>query len=158
MIYPRISAVWSTTKPIAPFSCTPCVQEVHTKAEVVHLTPGVYGLSFGMYFLYTWCTREWCNLFGRTPNCRDSRINHSYISQYISYAWQLNDTPKPRRPGVRCTTSAVVVLLVHVVYKRMLQSAWCTPIYRDSMVNHMFRNTFHMRDYCIIHLSLGDQG
>ena len=34
MINPRISAVWSTTKPIAPFSCTPRVQEVHTKAEV----------------------------------------------------------------------------------------------------------------------------
>ena len=38
MINPRISAVWSTTKQIAPFSCTPRVQEVHTKAEVVHLT------------------------------------------------------------------------------------------------------------------------
>ena len=38
MINPRICAVWSTTKPIAAFSCTPCVQEVHTKAEVVHLT------------------------------------------------------------------------------------------------------------------------
>ena len=41
MINPRISAVWSTTKPIEPFSCTPRVQEVHTKAEVVHLTPGL---------------------------------------------------------------------------------------------------------------------
>ena len=34
MINPRISAVWSTKKLIAPFSCTPRVQEVHTKAEV----------------------------------------------------------------------------------------------------------------------------
>ena len=42
---PRISAVWSTTKPIAAFSCTPRVQEVHTKAEVVHLTPGLLGLG-----------------------------------------------------------------------------------------------------------------
>ena len=41
MINPSISAVWSTTKPIAPFSCTPRVQQVHTKAEVVHLTPGL---------------------------------------------------------------------------------------------------------------------
>ena len=40
MINPRISAVWSTTKPIAPFSCTRRVQEVHTKAAVAHLTPG----------------------------------------------------------------------------------------------------------------------
>ena len=41
MINPRISAVWSTTKPIEPFSCTPTVQEVHRKAEVVHLTPAL---------------------------------------------------------------------------------------------------------------------
>ena len=38
MINPRISADWSTTKPIAAFSCTP-------KAEVVHLTPGLLGLG-----------------------------------------------------------------------------------------------------------------
>ena len=42
MINPRISADWSTTKPIAAFSCTP---SVHTKAEVVQLTPGVLGLG-----------------------------------------------------------------------------------------------------------------
>ena len=40
MINPRISADWSTTKPIAAFSCSPGVKEVHTKAEVVHITPG----------------------------------------------------------------------------------------------------------------------
>ena len=45
MINPRISADWSTTKPIAPFSCKPRAQEVHTKAEVVHLTPGLLGLG-----------------------------------------------------------------------------------------------------------------
>ena len=45
MINTRISAVWSKTKPIAPFSCTPRVQEVHTKAEVVILTPGLLGLG-----------------------------------------------------------------------------------------------------------------
>ena len=48
MINPRISAVWNATKHIAPFSCTPYVQEVHTKAEVVHLTPGLLGL--GVFF------------------------------------------------------------------------------------------------------------
>ena len=41
-------AVWSTTKTIAPFSCTHCVQEVHTKVEVVHLTLGLLG--FGVLF------------------------------------------------------------------------------------------------------------
>ena len=51
MINPRISAVWNTTKPIAPFSCTPRVQEVHTKADVVHLTPGILGL--GHYSIVT---------------------------------------------------------------------------------------------------------
>ena len=44
MINPRKSADWSMTKAIAAFSCTPCVQEVPTKAEVVHLTPGLLGL------------------------------------------------------------------------------------------------------------------
>ena len=45
MINPTISAVCSTTKPIKAFSCTPRVQEVHTKAEVVQLTPGILGLG-----------------------------------------------------------------------------------------------------------------
>ena len=45
MINPRISEDWSTTKPIGQFSCTPGVQEVHTKAEVVHPTPGHLGLG-----------------------------------------------------------------------------------------------------------------
>ena len=45
MINPRISAFWITTKAITPFTCTPRVQEVHTKAEVVHLTPGLLGLG-----------------------------------------------------------------------------------------------------------------
>ena len=45
MINPTISAYWSTTKPIAAFSCTPPVQELHTKTEDVHLTPGLLGLG-----------------------------------------------------------------------------------------------------------------
>ena len=45
MINYRISADWSTTKPIAAFSCTPRVQEVHSKAEVVHLSPDLLGLG-----------------------------------------------------------------------------------------------------------------
>ena len=45
MINPRISADSSTTKPIAALSCTPRVQEVHTKAEVIQLTPGLLGLG-----------------------------------------------------------------------------------------------------------------
>ena len=45
IINPRISADWSTTKPIAPFSLTPRVQEVHTKAEVVQFTPDLLGLG-----------------------------------------------------------------------------------------------------------------
>ena len=45
MINPTISAEWSTTKPTAEFSCTTGVQEVYTKSEVVHLTPGHLGLG-----------------------------------------------------------------------------------------------------------------
>ena len=33
---------------------------------------------------------------------------YHYVSQYISYAAQLNNIPMPRRAGVRCTTSALV--------------------------------------------------
>ena len=41
----------TTTEPIAAFFCTPGVQEVHTKAEVVHLTPGLlgFGVLFNLY-------------------------------------------------------------------------------------------------------------
>ena len=45
MINPRISAVWSTTKQIQPFSCTPRVKEVYTIAEAVYLTPVFLGLG-----------------------------------------------------------------------------------------------------------------
>ena len=45
MINHRISADWSTSNPIAAFSCTQRVQEVHTKAEVVHLSLGLLGLG-----------------------------------------------------------------------------------------------------------------
>ena len=48
MINPRISAVWSTAKQIAQFSCIPRVKEVHNKAEVVRLTPGL--LDLGVLF------------------------------------------------------------------------------------------------------------
>ena len=48
MIDPRISAVWNTNKQIEQFSCRPRVQEIHTKAEVVHLTPGL--LDLGVLF------------------------------------------------------------------------------------------------------------
>ena len=53
MINPRISAVWSTTKPVAPLSCTPGVQEVHTKAEVVHLSSGLLGLGL-LFNCHAW--------------------------------------------------------------------------------------------------------
>ena len=45
MINPRISADWSTTKPIAVCSGIPRVQEVHTKAEVVQPTTGLLGFG-----------------------------------------------------------------------------------------------------------------
>ena len=48
MINHTISADCSTTKPIGAFSCTPRVQEVHTKDEDVHLTPGL--LSLGVLY------------------------------------------------------------------------------------------------------------
>ena len=57
MINPTISSDWSKTKPIAAFSCTPGVKEVHTKAEVVHLTPGLLGLGvlFNCHAMVMYC-------------------------------------------------------------------------------------------------------
>ena len=45
MINHRISADWIMINPIEALSCTPLEQEVHTNAEVVHLTPGLLGLG-----------------------------------------------------------------------------------------------------------------
>ena len=59
MINTRISADWSTTKPIAAFSCTPRIQEVHTKAEVVNLTPGLLGLGV----LYSSHAEKYCETY-----------------------------------------------------------------------------------------------
>ena len=84
----------TSTQPLAKPTC----EELKEARKIQKTRGNVYNLSFDMYLLYTWCTREWCNLFGPTPNCRDSRINH------------------------------------------------------------MFRNTFPMRDNLIIPLSLEDQG
>ena len=50
MINTRSSADWSTTNPIAQFSCTPPVQQAHARAEVVHFTPDLLGL--GVLFNY----------------------------------------------------------------------------------------------------------
>ena len=57
MINPRISADWSTTTLIAAISCTQHVQEVHTKAEVLHPTPGLQGLGvlFNCYAKEMYC-------------------------------------------------------------------------------------------------------
>ena len=60
MINPRISAVWSTTKQISPFSCTPRVQEVHTKAEVVQFTPGHLGLGV-LFNCHAW--EKYCEIY-----------------------------------------------------------------------------------------------
>ena len=83
MINPRISAVWSTTKPIAQFSRSLRVQEVHTKAEVVHPTSGVLGLGvlfnwkiIAKYMINpriyaVWSTNKQIALFSSTPHVQE---------------------------------------------------------------------------------------
>ena len=65
----------------------------------------LYDLTFGIYFLSTLCTRGRCNRLGRTPICRDSRVNDMF---HNTFPLLLNNTPKPWRTGVRCRTSALV--------------------------------------------------
>ena len=65
----------------------------------------VYDLSFGMYLLYTWCANgAICLVVLQTAE----NLGLIICSQYISNACQLNNTPKPKRRGERCTTSALV--------------------------------------------------
>ena len=81
MINPRISAVWSTTKQISPFSCTPRIQDVHTKGEVVHLSPGLLGLGVLFNFIAkhminprisdVWSTTKQIALFSCTPRVQE---------------------------------------------------------------------------------------
>ena len=82
MINPRISAVWSSTKQFAPFSCTPGVQEVHTKAEVVHLTPGLLGLGelsrIGNVLRNKFLTLESLQFGVRTNRLHHSLLHHVY--------------------------------------------------------------------------------
>ena len=78
MINPRISAVFSKTKQIDPFSCTPSVHEVHTKAEVVHLTPGLLGLWY-----YSIVTGRKCI------------AKHIMINPRISAVWSTTKTIAP---------------------------------------------------------------
>ena len=42
--------------PIAQFSCTARVQQVHTKAEIVHLTPRLLGLGYYSIVTHRKCT------------------------------------------------------------------------------------------------------
>ena len=57
MINHRHSADWVTIRQNSACSCTPRIQEVHTKAEVVHLTPGLLGLGvlFNCHALEMYC-------------------------------------------------------------------------------------------------------
>ena len=117
----------------------------------------MYDLNFGIYLLYTWCTREWFNRLGRAPIYRDILINDMFF-QYISYAYLLNNTNNPGRPGVRCMTSALeCTCCTRGVQENYFNLLCRTPICRDTMINHMFRNTFPIRDYSIIPINLGDQ-
>ena len=86
MINPRISADWSTTKPIAAFSCTPRVKEVHIKADVVHLNPCLLGLGYNSIVTHRkciakhminprisadWSTTKPIAAFSRTPRVQE---------------------------------------------------------------------------------------
>ena len=113
MINPRMSAVWSTTKPISPFLCTPRVQEVHTIAETVYLTPGLLGL--GILFKIThrkciakhminprisavWITTKSISLFSCTPRLQE--IHTKAETVYLTPGL-LDRIPYPWSPRLR---------------------------------------------------------
>ena len=94
----------------------------------------MYDLNFGVYFLYTWCTREWLNQLGRTPICRESRVNQMFPNTF------------PMRPKVYDLNFGMYFLYTRCT-REWLNLLGCTPICRDSRVNHVFHNTFPMREY-----------
>ena len=77
MINPRISAVWSTTKQIEPFSCNPSVQEVHTKAEAKHFTPGVLGLAYYSIVTHRKCIGK--HMINPADKSTTNRLHHSLV-------------------------------------------------------------------------------
>ena len=88
MINPRISSVWNTTKQIALFSCTPRVQEVRTKAEVVHPTTGllVLGVLFNCHAYEMYCETSLIQeslQFGVRPNRLQHSLLHHVYKKYI---------------------------------------------------------------------------
>ena len=110
-----------------------------------------------MYFLYTWCTRECCNRLGRTPICRDSRINHIFRNTFPMSGNYIIPLTLGRRGKVY-----ILSFGMHFLYTRGTREC-CnrlgrTPICRDSRINHMFRNTFPMRGNYIIPLTLRRAG
>ena len=101
MINRKISAVWSTIKQIAPFCFSPSVQEVHTKTEVVHLTPGLLGLGV-LFNCHAW--EMYCEIileslqFGVRPN----RLNQSLVLHvYKKYMPKLRPYTLPLAPRLR---------------------------------------------------------
>ena len=98
MINPRFSADWSTHKRIEPISCTPSVQEVYTKAEIVHLTPGLLGLRvlFKCHIinvlrniLLTLDSLQFGVQPSRLKHSLVHQVNKEYISKLRSYTLSL---------------------------------------------------------------------
>ena len=55
----------------------------------------VYDISFGLFFLYTWCTRECCNRLGRAMgNARSSKREEERSQSLESEAEDQEETKK----------------------------------------------------------------
>ena len=88
LINHRISADWSTTNPIAVFSCTPRVQEVHAKVEEVHLSPGLLGLGVlsnchNPRITADWSTTKPTAAFSCTPRVQEVYTKAEVVQLYL---------------------------------------------------------------------------
>ena len=97
MINPRLSADWSTTKPIAAFSCTPRVQKVHTKAEFVQFTPALLGLVvLCSYHALNVLRNISLTIESLQIEVRPSRLEHSLVHHvYKKYKLKLRSYTLP---------------------------------------------------------------
>ena len=64
---------------------------------------GGSGLSIDIHFVDIELSYD---VLSPLPTLLSKHFNHPH--PYIEIATAISDTPKPRRPGVRCTTSALV--------------------------------------------------
>ena len=93
MINHKISVDWSTTKAIAQICCTPRVQEVYTKSEIVHSTPGQLGLGLISRFLLSLVHHVYKKYLPCTPRLQEIHTESEVVHPTPGFGVIFNTHP-----------------------------------------------------------------